>query len=877
MAFKNVLTRLTEKCEIYFEGSLISKEFIIKKYAEFFASTLKDEQRSVSIALHTGSVCFDIVSFIIAALSSLHIDNTNADEIIASLKIGDMVIYKNKRYIWLGIEQMNGNKFIKLKQDASGRNGPTTSWIMFETNKRLIRPYLGESETADGRGIKKTKNDRADFISYVFGKSKDEIPSVTGVSAVIVADRDAFKRIADGLVIKYDNGKSIGLLEIVTASYYTGSGEECPFGGNTAKTEPVFKITGKVSTARDLVLDKRGNPTVGLMVLGKIAVAKDDSELTDLLGRKSLRFAHIATDLDFDGAENILETQPDIAIFACTKDFLINNSYPLQERNPLTIELDRQIGNILNNTVTIITVEDICSWEAMKSAREALYTIKRSDWNENGRNDFIVNAYSLLKLLSTAVFPLCTLEKAVSNHNLNLGVLSPAFKISELWKSAESAGSMVYQCAYVVDFIERLYKVLFEKCPKYDALAKYLASSKYRRIAVIVPKAYYVDILSEDIHINCKGVTIVTANSFNSDIIYDKVIAIGDITGKRFDPLKCRTTENVVVFLYDFESHMFRYKSKMARKFEKKLNSRSRLIGLETGDEYIDATVETIETENLVDYVDDAIDFDRYIDDISVFDIRKFVAGVSASTGNVPTSEVCAVGRFTSGEQILFSKYYSAVVYDSGQGTVTETEPEKLSNGDVLIFMKRNDYTSNMVDYIYEGLLSTKRFSKEVVDATEKAHYWKEVLREYKDVNGLSYREIAAELRRLGSSLQEVSVRQWMIEESHIVGPRDEKTLEQIAVITGDSYLLNDSRSYFKACRIVRRQRKEILGLIGNAITDRLEGHMPPKGSLLEIIYGNVENLSISLELESIIVLIEPISVPISLINKPLNDTEVSI
>ena len=877
MTDKNVLTRLTEKCDIYFEGSLISKERIVEKYADFSVSSLGGGQRSVSIALHTGSVCFDIVAFITAALGCISLDKANADEIISSLNSGDMVLFKNERHKWLGVEQMNGSLYMKLQQDARGKNGPTIHWIPLDKNKGLIRPYLGESEITDGRGIKKAKSDRTDFISFILGTSKGEVPSVTGVSTVIVTERDAFKRIADGLEIKYGNEKSIGLLEIVTASYFTDGGVEYQYGSNPAKTEPVLKITSKISTARDLVLDKRSNLVVGLMVVGTNAVEKGGSELMDLLSRKSLKFTHVATDMDFEGAEEIVDTQPDAAVFACTKEFLLKNYSPVQEQNPLTVELHRQVGNVANNTVTSIQVAGGCSWEEMKKAREALYAVKQSNWNEDKKNDFIVNAHSLLNLLTTAVFPLHELEKAVAAGRLNIGVISPKVRILELWKAVESSGSMEYYCAYLADVIERLYKSLSEHCPKYDTLVERLTSDFNRKIAVVVPKAYYIDILANDERIACSGATIVTANRFDATLVYDEVIAVGDIAGKRFNPLKCRAAKDIIVLLYENETHIFKHKSKNVKKFEKKLNIRGRVIDEQSRDEDIDVLEESSENDNIGAYVKDVADLETYINGISVFDIRKFVVGASASTGNAPLSEVCAVGRFTSGEQIFFSKYYNAVVFDSGRGTVVESEAEKLSDGDVLIFAKRDDYTRNMVDYIYDGLLSSNRLSKEVSDATEKAFYWKKVLCEYKDAKRLSYRDIAVGLRKFGSSLQEASVRQWLIDESHIVGPRDERTLEQIGNLTGDQYLMNDTHAYFEACRIVRRQRKEILGLIGKAITDRLGGHMPPKGSLLEIVYENVENLSESLELESITVLEEPISVPINLINKPLTDAEVNI
>lgn len=877
MTNENPLIRLTDRCDIYFENSLISKERIIEKYVDFFANSLSGEEHSVSIALHTGSICFDIVSFLTAALGCLSFDLTTPEQIIASLNTGDMVMYKNERYRWCGVESRDDKKYLVMEQDGRGKNGKSTMWILYDANKNLIKPYNGTSELTDGRGIRKVKSNRADFISQIFEISQSEVPSIAGVSTVIVTERGAFDRISKGLEIVYGEGKHIGLLDIVTASYFADSGEEYQYGSNPAKAEPALKVTGKVSTARDLVLDKRGNKTVGLMVIGSGALAKGGSELTDLLGRKSLRFAHVAAGMDSESAESIIETEEDAAVFACTKEFLLQNSLPPQEHNPLTAELDRQVGNIVNNAVTVINVDGGCSWADLKKAREALYIIKKSEWSDERKNDFIIAAYSLLNLFTTAVFPMQTLEEAIKVGKLNVGVTSPALRIRELWGIAESAGTMEYSCAFVADVLEHLYQSVLSQCPKYDALKEHLDTLSGRKVAVVVPKAYYADILIRDEWFNRHNVNIVTSNRFDSTADYDEVVVVGDFYGKRFDPLKCRAAEDIIVLLYECETPLFRHKKRKVGNFEKKLNSRLGVTEDNSPDENTGITEEYAEDEEMNAFAEGASDLERYIDSISIFDIGKFAARASDSAGNAPTSEVCAIGRFSSGEQILFSKYYNAVVFDSAQGTVNESDAEKLVAGDLLVFAKRDDYTRNMVDYIYESLQSTERLSKEVVDATEKAFYWKEALREYKNNGGLSYRDIAKGLRKLGSSLQEMSIRQWLIEESHIVGPRDEKTLEQIAELTGDLYLLGDTNSYYEACRIVRRQRKEILELIGKAITDKLSGHTPPKGSVLEIVYGNVENLSETLELESVSLLDEPIAVPINIINKPITEAEVSI
>ena len=123
MVKEEILANFTDKCDIYFEDSLISKELIIKKYSDFFVSSLSDEKRSVSMALHTGSICFDIISVINAALGCVALDKTDADDIITSFSEGDMVLFKNERYRWLGTELRNDRLFLVLEQDGRGKNG----------------------------------------------------------------------------------------------------------------------------------------------------------------------------------------------------------------------------------------------------------------------------------------------------------------------------------------------------------------------------------------------------------------------------------------------------------------------------------------------------------------------------------------------------------------------------------------------------------------------------------------------------------------------------------------------------------------------------------------------------------------------------------
>ena len=413
------------------------------------------------------------------------------------------------------------------------------------------------------------------------------------------------------------------------------------------------------------------------------------------------------------------------------------------------------------------------------------------------------------------------------------------------------------------------------KAPKADALDAYIKTRKGSQIAIIVPKAYYADMLRithpeyfEDEQIIC-----VTANRFDPQQKYDVILCVGELNNKRFDPLQCLAARNIDVLLYSCEEKVFTFRKRKQQKYERKLNRR------------IGATKEGVEPEEEPTPAETELEFDvqqfstleEYIDSFNVFDIRKFAYSGPPTSGYIPVAEVKFVGAFVTGEQIFFSKYYSAVVFDSASGSVIEKAPEHLLPGDVLVFVKRDDYTKNIVDFIYERLLREGRLGQGAVDAYEKSQYWKEALREYKEVNGFTYRKVAQKMSEAGSKMQEVTIRQWLIEDSHIVGPRNERTMEFIAAVTQDPHLLADPHGFFTACSAVRHDRRKILDLIAKAINDKLSGNLPPEGSVLSIVYDNVDSLSETMELEYISELTESVNISVNLVNTPITEAEVSV
>lgn len=917
---QQVLTNLVNKCEIYFEDSLISKEWILKKYAEFFVSSLSDVDRSVSIALHTGSICFDAIACTVAAIACILLDKTDADTIVASFKIGDMIQYwhpnpKNRRICqWGGKYEENGVMYIKLIEDGKSSGGLT-----YEDRKHFLMPYYGNSEKIGGKKMEITQDNRTNFISDMFGyDDARRVPRITKTSVVIVAERDVFKRIAKGLQIRYGNKekKEIGLLDLVTASYYSSEDKTYPFSVNVAMNDPVLKVTKSVSTARMLVCDNKANNVVGFMVINPNAVEKGGGELSDVLHRKSLKFIHVASAIDTNGTEEIVNDvvseQGNVGVFACTKEFLrLNASLIEPERyNQLINELHRQIDKIVNNSVTEFHVNGGCSLEQYKKVKETLCKLRKSEWSDDLKNRFIISAHSLLKLFTNAVFPMRKLEEAISNNIVNCG--SPKIRLGELRELAERAGDLSPTCESIVDVLDEMYKNIFDNCPKYVEFRSQLSDSDVYRTMVVVPNKFYSDILTKDEELKDCGVTVVTAitddkelddfdatfvtenqsndseyydwiipdnsagvvtaNRFDGSKDYDRIIVVGHFSGKRFESQKSKAAADIRVLLYDCEWPSFKHSMHEAEKFERELNLRQGILEptiTAADSRVIDDDTSSVEKEYVE--LEEFIEKESWLGGINEYSIKD--DGIS---GSASKAEVYAVGRFPDGRKMLFSEYYKALVFDEQNSQINEKDVKDLVSGDVLVLHNRDNYTRNTVDYIYNSLLKTGKFGfgNEALEATRKAAHWKKVMREYQCMRNYSYKELTKKLCECGSTLQDVTIRQWLAKESHVVGPKEEKTLKHIAQLTNDTELLKDATGYYHACRLVRMGRRRIRKWMGEAIVDKLEGKKPPEGSELEIVFNNVEKHCETLELESFTVLDESktVNVPTSLINKPLDE-----
>ena len=872
----NLVNAILNKCNIYYNKCLISKEKILKEYLSFFSESLVSKERTVNFAMHTGSVCFDIISLVAVALGCLSYNISTNDDIIAALEIDDMVMFKGERYKWKGTEMFqDGILRMQLLQEAKGKNGESTLWCPYETNKHLIRPYYGLAKDTGGKGVRKKSNERENFLATIFDCEVSEVPVQIDVSIVIVCPKEKFTDIFKNIKIVYGDKKGITLEDIVPTAYYTSSGEMHQIGNNQTKAEPVLKVVHKISTARDLVLDRQSNKVVGLLVMNdEVGNISENSDLADLLRRQILRFVHVVSPINSEFRRFIVDNHPEAHVFVCSKKHLEDRQYSVSVPNLYTKNLYAQLENIQNSRVFNTDLDFGYSKEEYRMLRDMLWSVKQSSLSQEVKEEFVVSSYGLMNLFNTSIFSMDAMEKAIANKQINPSVTSPKARLDKLKELSMSLFAPNDVCLTIIELLEKKYEEFYYETPKEKNLIYIVGTNRNKKITVVVPKAYYVDLFKiayPEYFVN-GNMKCVVANRYNSTESCDMLIVVGDLKNKNFDPFLSLQAKEVNVLLYESEKSTYRSKQKKHYEYDKKINA---IVNHEYWDEpELTSSIPCAEQDYDEVPADDIDDLDEYIESIRSASSYKFVANNSSSSNTSGSLEVKYMGIFDSGEAIYFSRYYSAVVYDKENGTVDEKSAQDLKVGDSLVFIRKNDFSGNIVDYLYECLMNAGIFGKDEYSVYEESMYWKKVLKKYRENMGLSYREVSDRLRRSGSNLQDNSIRRWFVEDDRTIGPRDKKTLDHIAVMTQDTYLLKNSQSVFEACRRVKHNRREILKLMKLAINNILSGNPPEAGSELSIIYDNIEDLADIVELIHISEMDEKRYFSLNLVNRPINVTE---
>lgn len=858
-AVRNIL----EKCVIRLDGEVISKEAISQSFLSFLSEVSAQHEHNIGIVLHTGSIIFDALAVLWAAISSMLANETSPEDLVRSLRAGeDLVEYANYgRCRFEGIFEENGMIKALLIQNNQTRDSyhvPASLWSK-------ITPYQGKATKLDGRGARSGKAKRKKFYTEVLNVKERDIPSVTDVSTVFIMPREKADMLVKGLSICH-NDDVFELLELITASWYTEK-EEYTYSGNAGKNEPVLKFTGSISTGRVQLLKRGGNRHAGLFVCDSDELRKGESELPELLNRKALQYVHILTDVDMEQGEKLVEDNETAEVFACTRDFLLSCPLQLQEKNPYTCAFSEQVDAILEHSTSYVQASGFIDWKTLQSFRRTLFNMKDSSYEAQSKNDFIIGAWSLINLFQTMPFPLSLLENMIQSGKLS--VESPAKRISDLAEAAlDFPSDLAISAQNIITVLNTCYQSLTAqehapapdmvnpasgKCSKLIRLIKERAD---KRICVVVPKRYYETVMLEAGYAHLLNdpadLTITTANQFDRSRIFDCIIVVGDFRGKRFDCFRCSSAREVISVLYPCERNQYLSKRKQSLHADKIYNERS-FVHVDT--EASDAVVyEENATEAEVQQLEEiSTEMDSFIERLTM--TLPVVPGYAHGNGNGKgETEIVAAASFDTGEKAFFTPYYEACVFDEIRREISEKRiaDKGLSEGDLVVFTRNDEGMHDIVDDIMQMLIKNGRLQEKEHIEYNKSLAWKRKLKMYMILSKISEKTVADIMKKNGISITPQTIKIWGDLDAHTVGPRNEECIRQIGRLVGDKNMEEHPEETMEACRTVRQRRRKILDVIEKSIRNKLCGKVSNSSDPIEQeIYSRIDSQADILKVEA--------------------------
>lgn len=875
-AGQSLMEQLLEKLEIGFEGQIFSNEKIIRAFGCFISNTIDKRDHNVGFILHTGSICFDALIIAYTSILSIISNDTDPEEFMSSLEEGMLVLFgdgKKERYEFVGIVEdgIELGKAYEGKRLAVLRQGGGIKYVL-EKRWRLISPYNGESTKLDGRGIKSKKTNRESFFLDIMGLDETDIPNIIDASNVIVCERSKADRLLKGIYFRF-NGKILPLLDLFTASYYNYTGEEVyRYAGNTAKTEPIIKVTSKVSAARKLVLSKNGNKHVGITVLGGDIIKRCETEMPGIIGRRSLQYVYLSYQIDNEYGLDVIKEDEDVEVFACTQDFLYENSeITAQDNNRLTEMLSEQIKAIVNRDIKEQIIEGSpIDTDTYAEFRKCILAIKRSEYTAEKKEEFVILAYSFMNLILTMPFSMKELIRACESGAVDID--RPDKRIDSLTEIALRFPEVIREKAKtVIEILREAYEITQDNSQKARWLNEYIMQNQGKRIAVVFPKAYYANVVKDNWFLtgnNNGNVLFYTTGRFDTESLFDTIIAVGNIEGKRFSPFRCNEAPEIITLLYEAERKHFQHKRKIN---EKRIRFYEYRTGKTAGKYQDSGTPNDFydEDEPEKESIEIGEEIEEYIK-ISEDRMLTYGYGMQSFGGarNI-MANVVAIAKFTDDTKAFFSKNYEGYVLNIETGDVKELAATEFCEGDSIVFTRSNGETKDVVDSILMWMIDEKRLKEEIINLYNRSKLWKRKLIEYATENGISAREVAGRMMANGSSVQEATILGWMDADSHTVGPRKMVSIEQIGRLVEDDYLINHANECFEACREIRRIRRRILEQIGNAIIDRLSGRPMLRGPEYDAIYKNIGSLAEIKQIEKIV--FTERSLPMAVTNRPIS------
>lgn len=845
---------------INFCGVELNKIKELKEYGEYVCDLLDaGEKHTTALLLHTGSIYYQVIAVTIAAIHCLFYSNTDVEELLSSLSGGEMLLFDGERVQFVGfIEGASLGSCYKsgvtycVNNAGKGR----IATPVYVAKNHNISLYRGDSDSLGARGIKNTLKERADFLEIFGNRQKGKkVSTKINYSFAVIADRELAEDVYRNTILTY-NGKKYELAKIVTATYFSDN-ESYQLGSNPAKEEPIIRFYSKISACRDDIYEDKDKRILGCIACNE-NIWLGSSEIHDLADRRSLKYmlllarTHYTDYSEWIGDEKykLYAIVPQV----CDKQFTSCKTY-----NRNLIEFNKEVRAFANRKIETIFIDGGGNPSKILEIKNCLLKIKRDTLDGEEKEQFLMASYLLLNLCRSAFFPLSYCDKAFELKLLQWNI---AEKLNDVKSFADrQTGEVKVAAEFIYKNIAGLIDALYNSNPKGEYIKRQIINRK--RCCVVSPKAYYATLFLkwlEGCNVTGKNfIDIVTPSSLGkSDGYEDNVIFSTVYLNRDYNEFAEFSYISAKVLCYPEERHQ-------ADVLDKAAKNGVRLIHDHNYFEYeLNLTEEREPVEEISSDMHIEDDFESEMDklakDLQLRGANSYLRTSKASGDG--TSRIEKILAFGSGAVGFFTKYYKG--YRINGEKIDEVALDDLKVGDSIIFTKETE-NKDIVDALLRQLLENQYKNTPYPQYYKWSVAWKEGLRQFMKEHGVSFKEITNMLALLGCDRRETTIRAWLYEETHIVGPRDLDSFVVIANIVKN----HKAEEYKKGCDEIRSLRTRILRLLGKAIIKNINSDTTDE--LWDAILTKAENLSQIEQITGISNVEEGTRMPLYLINKPVN------
>ena len=806
--YKKIISILKSKVYVYNEKLETYLEDIDEICTNFNKNVLNSSQKN-NLFITKKNLGIEVCLLILLVLDIYiqeidYLKYNDYDYILSNFEIGDIVIYKGKKYKYIGcqkiydVKEFNGDEKIILQA-----RGKSERYMINKNEVCKISRYYGNSSRLDSMETKKDTSKERFLISDFLGEGFKKLNYILNEQIIVVfKSKYRIDEFISNVSIEI-NEKIYMFGKVFPAIYYSSADNEgIPIKGNKFYKNPIFLFTSRFDVANSLLRSNKHCKKI--IFLENESYSDSISYIEDYLLKK----------------ENLKK----IIFYNNYND--ISSTQNLIKQNVQVCAIDNKISPWKNLTKNIL-IED-------KNINQLFYIIRKNLMNlTNSENDFIdkeifiKNAFRLLKIFRWSCVPLRDLNEDYKlEESLNL--------LKYIERDNIEYRSMYIKIVDFVSNLEKLYNILYNFNPK----VKILNQITDRNSIIVINNIDELKSISKYIIGSYKKIELVK-NIGNLDLKNQKLIFISFYGDKDLSQFNIYSSNNVKNILYYIDANKYNY---LANNLNNKLKDiyLHNINNFNFKEKYIDLISYDINLLKLKDkekkvYTqiydanEDINNEDEFYEkecfysnmENDDFNFLKKTQNLknkyfNLNHKNIEASKVKAYKKiiFKNKQYAYLSKNYRASCIDiNGNYIVKYTD--SLEINDSIIF--NNNKTNDDIDIMFEKIILSDIFKQKYYDDFKNVEYFKNKIRDYIEIYGEDL--LSAELSDLYHiSRSPIAVKQWC--SYKIVGPNEKEIYKVIGNILRDDKLKREWEEIYHSIEIIRSFRTKFKNVFKHITTN---------------------------------------------------------